>query len=251
LVWGAVLEHLHGDVSPERILAVTPGMTALTLLFAFMLYRGQFEAERWRTIFVAAAVGVWLLGWLLTLKIGTFSGFWLVRYLVPGALGIRAGMRIQLVTNIWIVLALVVLLDCWLRSALGSQRRRRTLVAAAALAFCLIEQINLMNNSRIHRSAELAALAQVPPPPPACQAFFVRVRPNQPYFFDQADAMLISQRTGLPTLNGLAAWMPPGWTLFRRDVDQAVTVREWIAHSGLRDQVCAYDTARREWALFR
>jgi hypothetical protein len=37
--------------------------------------------------------------------------------MVPGAAGVRAGMRFQLIANIWIALGLAVALDCWNRNA--------------------------------------------------------------------------------------------------------------------------------------
>jgi hypothetical protein len=251
LVWGAVVEQLIAARGGEHILAVTPGMTALTLLLFVMLRRGAIKMERWHTILVVAAIGVWLIGWLLTMRIGTVSSFWLVRYLVPGALGIRSGMRLQLVTNFWIVIALALLLEHWLRTAPDRTNARR-LCVWAILAFCLVEQINLMDNSRVRRSTELAFLAAVPPPPAPCGAFYVVPRrPQNASYLDDTDAMMIAQHIGLPTLNGLSGWFPPGWNLLSRSADHAGLVRQWIVRSGLTEQVCSYDVAKRQWALFR
>jgi hypothetical protein len=251
LVWGAIVEQFIAGRGGEHLLAVTPGMTALTLLLFVMARRGAVAMERWRTIVVVAAIGVWLIGWLLTARIGTVSGFWLVRYLVPGALGIRAGMRLQLVTNFWIVIALALLLEHWLTTAQG-RVKTRALCASGILAFCLVEQINLLDNSRIRRSAESAFLAAVPPPPAPCRAFYVVPRrPPSRSYLDETDAMMIAQHIGLPTLNGLSGWFPPGWDLLRRGVDHEGLVRQWIARSGLTEQVCSYDVAKRQWALFR
>ena len=63
--------------------------------------------------------------------------------------------------------------------------------------------------------------------------------------------MWIALHVGLPTLNGLSGWSPPGWELSRRGVDYDALVRQWIARSGLSAQVCSYDAAKRQWALFR
>jgi hypothetical protein len=67
--------------------------------------------------------------------------------------------------------------------------------------------------------------------------------------FDQTDAMWISLRTGLPTLNGFSGWAPPGWELLGA-ADPSGAARRWIAHSGLREQVCLYDRTARRWSLF-
>jgi hypothetical protein len=231
------------------MLAVTPGMTALFLSFAFLLHNGPQAARPWQTVFVACSAAVWAIGWLLTLRIGTVSGFWLVRYLVPGATGIRAGMRIQLMANLWIVLGLAVSLEYWLRTTPIARLGRRNLLAGGVLLFCVIEQINLMNNSQLPRARELAFLAAVPKPPAQCRAFFVDAL-RQSDYLDQADAMWISLQIGLPTLNGLAGWIPPEWT-FNGTTDNLDAARHWIAYTGLREQVCLYDRSARRWSLFQ
>lgn len=252
LVWGAAVDRLVANRGPEHLLAVTPGMTAVTLLLFVVLRRGAIAMERWRTILVAVAIGVWWIGWLLTGRIGTVSGFWLVRHLVPGALGIRSGMRVQLVANFWIVIALALLIEHWLKTAPARWFSAQRLCAWSVLAFCLVEQINLMHNSDIRRSVELAYVAAVPSPPSPCQAFYIvpQRRQDQSYV-DEVDAMWIALHVGLPTLNGLSGWSPPGWELSRRGVDYDALVRQWIARSGLSAQVCSYDAAKRQWALFR
>ncbi|WP_198164467.1 hypothetical protein [Rhodoplanes sp. Z2-YC6860] len=252
LIWGAVVERFVANRGGEHLLAVTPVMTAVTLVLSVALSRGAFAMERWRSVLVGAAISTWSIGWLLTMKIGTASGFWLVRYLVPGALAIRSGMRLQLVANIWIVIALALLLEHWLRIAPARSIGVRRWAALGVLAFCLVEQINLMKNSEIRRSDELAFLAAVPPPPAACQAFYALPhRQQDARYLDEQDAMWIANQIHLPTLNGFAGWFPPGWNLLQKDGDQTSLVRQWIEHSGLTGQVCSYDAVKRQWALFR
>lgn len=249
LLWGWLAGLMRLRQGSETMLAVTPGMTVLFLVFAFVLRKGVLGSGPWQIVFIACGVAVWALGWLLTLRIGTVSGFWLVRYLVPGATGIRAGMRLQLIANLWIALDLAVSLEYWLRTASTGQLGRRNVIAGGVLLFCLIEQVNLMNNSRLPRTRELAFLAAVPIPPAECHAFFIDA-PRPPDYLDQTDAMWISLRAGLPTLNGLAGWFPPGWD-FIGAVDNFDAARRWITHTGLREQVCMYDRATRQWSLFK
>jgi hypothetical protein len=63
--------------------------------------------------------------------------------------------------------------------------------------------------------------------------------------------MWIAQKTGLPTLNGQTGWWPPGWRLFYPDIDYPAAAREWIARSGLAEQVCLYDRPTHTWSAFR
>ena len=124
LLWGWLAGLMRLRQGSETMLAVTPGMTALFLVFAFVLRKGVLGSGPWQIVFIACGVAVWAMGWLLTLRIGTVSGFWLVRYLVPGATGIRAGMRLQLIANLWIALGLAVSLEYWLRTASTGQLGR-------------------------------------------------------------------------------------------------------------------------------
>lgn len=252
LIWGSFVLRFVANWGGEHLLAVTPVMTAVTLVLFVALSRGANPMERWRSVLTAAAISTWSIGWLLTMKIGTVSGFWLVRYLVPGALAIRSGMRLQLVANMWIVIALALLLEHWLRTAPARWANARRWAALSILTFCLVEQINLMKNSAIRRGDELAFLAAVPSPPAPCQAFYALPhRQQDARYLDETDAMWIANQIHLPTLNGFAGWFPPGWNLLQEDADQTSLVRQWIEHSGLTGQVCSYDAVRRQWALFR
>jgi hypothetical protein len=249
LLWGWLVQFMRLRQGSEFMLAVTPGMTGLFLLLAFAMRKEMLGSGRWRTVFVACGVAVWAIGWLLTLRVGTFSGFWLVRYVVPGATGIRAGMRFQLIANIWIALGLAVSLDCWIRSASIEQLRCKRMLAGGVLLFCLVEQINVMNNSRLPRSRELSFLAAVPKPPTECRAFFVDA-PRPADYLDQHDAMWISLQAELPTLNGIAGWTPPGWE-FMGAADNTVAARRWLAYTRLSEQVCIYDRSAHRWSLFK
>jgi hypothetical protein len=249
LLWGWLVQFMRLRQGSEYMLAVTPGMTALFLLLAFAMRREMLGSGSWQTVFVACGVAVWAVGWLLTLRVGTVSGFWLVRYIVPGATGIRAGMRFQLIANIWIALGLAVSLDYWIRSASITQLGYKRMLAGGVLLLCLIEQINIMNNSRIPRSRELSFLAAVPQPPSECRAFFVDA-PRPADYLDQNDAMWISLHAELPTLNGIAGWTPPGWD-FIGAIDNLAAARRWLAYTRLSGQVCIYDRSAHQWSLFK
>jgi len=250
LVWGWMVQILRGVRGAEQILAVTPGMTALFLFLAYRLRKNPSNIPQWQLAFVAASVAVWLVSWLLTLRIGTVSGFWLVRNLVPGATGIRAGMRVQLMANLWIVLGLAILLEHWLRTAPIARLGSRKLLVAGALLFCLIEQINLMNNAKLPRSKVLEMLSMVPRPPAECRAFLVSLSDGVRNYEQQVDAMWISNQIGLPTLNGLSSWTPPGWEL-DHTTNYLGAAKQWIAYSGLREKVCIYESSERRWSLFQ
>ena len=254
MVWGWLVERLPVEAAAEHVLAVTPGMTAVFLVLAFRLHKDPQRADQrpWQpTVFVVCAL-VWIVSWLLVTRIGTFCLFWVVHYVVPGASGIRAGGRIQLLANIWVAVGLAVVLQYWIDTAPAARRRSRVLWSGIILACCLIEQMNTLPVRTLSRSRELAWLAAVPPPPAECGAFLVNARTQTRNFLTDNDALWLSWRTGLPTLNGVSGWAPPGWTLDDKKLDYFDEAQRWIARTGIKEEVCTFggdDTAT--WSKLR
>lgn len=242
LLWGWLVERLLGDRHGD--IAVTPGMTAIFLVLAYRLRKGDPNDKSWQPRFFVICALVWLLSWLLVTRIGTFSLFWLPFHLIPGGSAVRGGGRIHFLTNMWVVSGLAVVLQYWIDKAVRAGRQRRAVLSGAILGFCLIEQINLLP-AHVSRSSEFAWLATVPSPPPECRAFLMS-EPRKDF-----EAMWVSLKTGLPTLNGNSGWSPPHWRLDDRRVDYFDAARQWIAHKGLREQVCVYNQKARTWSPFR
>jgi hypothetical protein len=86
----------------------------------------------------------------------------------------------------------------------------------------------------------------------SCEAFFIRgasdaymSRSSNQWSLYAMDAMFISLRTGIPTLNGYSAWWPDGWRLSNpQNPGYAESVEQWIAQNGLRN-VCGLDIEAR------
>jgi hypothetical protein len=250
-LWGPLVRGLLGEdqaANPEHALALTPGMTFIFLAFAYAAIRckvGSREEARWIRPFALVAVLVFAGLWLLTLKVGHFSGFWLVFQALPGAGAIRAGARAQLLVGFWVVAALVFLIDRWVRGASAESQNQRRILAIAALGFCIIEQVNVSRGT-LSRSAEQAMLNAVPPLPRECESFLVK--DSSP--LSEVDAMWISLTMGRPTLNGRSGGSPPGWSLADPSADYLAEGRQWIARNSLSERVCLYDQANRTWSFF-
>ncbi len=249
-IWGGLVTLILGApraAAPELTLAVTPIMGALFIVWAYAR-RDRFElgGSRMRAIFVSSCAVVAILSWPLTIKVGTFSAFWIPFHVIPGGSAIRAAERIQLLCNGFIVAGLALLLDAWSRQASAREASRRQLAIAAILAVCLAEQLNFYRGG-FDRAAALKALAAVPAPPNGCQAIMVANGGQRPL---QTHAMWIALTVGLPTINGDSSWLPPGWHLNDRDRDYFASARDWIASSHLDKSVCLYDQATRTWSPF-
>ena len=249
-IWGGLVTLILGApraAAPELALAVTPIMGTLFIAWAFAR-RNRFElaGSRTRAIIVSSCAAVAVLSWLLTIKIGTFSAFWIPFHVIPGGSAIRAAERIQLLCSGFVVAGLVLLLDAWLDEASAREVTRRQLAVAAILVVCLAEQLNFYRDG-FDRAAALTALAAVPAPPRGCEVIVVANAGQRPL---QTDAMWISLTVGLPTINGDSSWLPPGWHLNDRDHDYFAEAGDWIAYSHLTKPVCLYDQATRAWSPF-
>jgi hypothetical protein len=92
---------------------------------------------------------------------------------------------------------------------------------------------------------------------PACRSFFIKgasgkYTSRSPHMWTlyAIDAMFISLRYGLPTLNGYSAWYPEGWNLLNpQETEYTNDVRQWIERHELR-RVCELDIEARTMTLF-
>ena len=86
----------------------------------------------------------------------------------------------------------------------------------------------------------------------SCESFFVKrgsssysSRSDHKWTLYSVDAMFVSLRHSLPTLNGYSAWFPDGWDLFNpEEAEYDGRVRRWIERHHLRN-VCELDIEAR------
>lgn len=258
-VWGKLLARIADGQTFFRwgivVSSITPAVTIATLIGAWYVWRGRlidWTREPHAAAFVIVVSFVFWMSWLLTWRIGRYSGYWLVWHLVPGASGIRVPGRIGLVVNIAMLAALALMLDRLVKSyaSLGGRATARAkILVLVFLAWCLVEQINTTPVAQLPRSRELQELADVPRPPDECSVFFVE--PAAPAEFDaaQTSAMLISQRYRLPTINGGSGYFPLDWPLLRYDSSYHARIRQWMALKGL-SRMCSFNLPRGPWRSF-
>jgi hypothetical protein len=163
---------------------------------------------------------------------------------VPGASALRAGGRVQVVTNGFVVAVVAIALARLLLAIAPGAR----LAIWGVVLLCVAEQVNLRRNHHLSRAQELAQLAAVPVPPAACKSFYIVAPDRVPPFVHQTNAMLIAQVANLPTLNGYSGWFPPGWPLW--DLGEPSYRRNawlWAARHGITDGLCEYHIPPRRW----
>ncbi|HYZ30989.1 MAG TPA: hypothetical protein VE684_01760, partial [Crenalkalicoccus sp.] len=186
--------------------------------------------------------------WALTLQVGGVSAWWWVYEFVPGAGAARVVARYQ----IFLVLPVVALALAWLAAAAPRLARP---VLAGLVALLLVEELNGYAPTFLDRRLEAARLAAPPPPPAGCRAFYVSAARSGSRFGEEvanpynhnSEAMLVAAVIGLPTINGLSTFNPPGWEpVFPGEPGYLPWVRAWAARYGVTG-LCALDLQEFAW----
>jgi hypothetical protein len=238
-------------MNSEHSLAQTPIVTALFTIVTLRLWlrRRDGRLDTREALLLAGAIAVIVIV-PFAFKIGNVSLWYLIWAVVPGARAIRTPFRVQLVLGLltWLMLAYGA---TRLHARLAATRARgvATAAVAALAALVLVEQVNLTPVAQIDRPAELARLAAVPPPPAPCRAFYVRSQEPR-HLGLQADAMMVTARFGIPTINGLSGATPPDWAPGIAHVDgpgYEPAVAAWAATHGIAAGLCALELPAGRW----
>lgn len=193
---------------------------------------------------------------LLALRLGGNSGWTLLYQILPGARAVRVVVRLQL-----FLLWPVTLLALRGLAALGTGWRQAgwavpPLAVPLLAVLLLAEQVVTAGPLNLDRPEELRRLRLVPPPPAGCRRFAVsRGRPPVPgldprigiSFSAQADAMLIAELRGLPTLNGVASFDPSRGALDRWDLPDFAA--RLSAYDPGGPGLCLLDLQANRWTL--
>lgn len=236
----------RGPDGAEHTVGLTWTLLAVFLLACVRLWRTRRTRTDRPMALVAAAT---ILVWLITVRYGAWSPWFVVRVLVPGAKALRVVVRYQLV-----MLAPVIAVAAWYLA-----RTRLSAVRIALIAVLLLtEQIATAPPLRLDRPQELARVRAIPAPPPACRSFFVaRGRPATPseppseinaIYSHNVDAMLLAERFALPTVNGFSTFNPPDWNFVEPDApDYQARIRTY-AQAHTLEHLCALDLTSLTWS---
>jgi hypothetical protein len=257
LLFGWLVTLLNGVFRPdfpswsERMTGLTPVLLLVFGASVLWLWRGASGGMKpVRRAWLRALALASLATWVLCLRFGDATGWWLVWSAVPGARAARVVARYQLVLAIPVIgLAVLVLAD-W--------ARRLPAVAMAPLAaLLLLEQVNGYAPLFLDRPLELARLRAVPVPPAECRAFYVSAAREESRFGEavedpynhNTEAMLIAAVLRLPTVNGISTFNPPGWPAsWPGQPGYEAEVAAWARDHGVAG-LCGLDLRRMTWQI--
>jgi hypothetical protein len=246
LLWGKAWQYINA-VKPglfgigEHITGFQPLFLLLMLIGAATVVK---SGERWLMALSLACV-------VLALLVIQFHGhsLWtIVYYAVPGGKGVRVIARLF----IFLVFPMSILVAV----ALHRMRSFNGILLGLLLVCLVVEQVNAAPDTRIDVPAQLEVLNRVTPAPSACRVFYaVNPSPYQSWSADamsmyiNIQAMQVADRANLPTINGVATFIPPDWN-FKRDPADTYTARIGAyAKAHHITGLCQYDITAGRWTI--
>ena len=262
LFWGSVARDVHPLTGGELDYALTPLLLAATIIAGaialWRLWRGT--ATRPASCRVAVALAAVTVFFTVLPVKARVSGsqpwsLWIVVWHIPGATAIRGIDRIEIVSGLLAALCLAAVAGELSSPALRHARPRFGVWAMAGLvllAVLAVEQFNTGVVSRLNRPAQLALLRSVPSPPASCRTFFVvdSVQKSYPFYQYQIDAMLISQKLLLPTINGYSGHFAGLVDLESpASPDYLRAALDWAQAHQLESGLCQLDLGTMVWTV--
>jgi hypothetical protein len=214
-LWSFLLEPLSKDLpmAYEHCLFMGFTVLALTVLAVYIFFKkneflGQERSDVVRScLFVALVILVVFLSGL---------GLWKLVYMfVPGGKAIRSVVRISLVLYFFLLVAILLSLDSFLKATIVNSKWR-TLISSSVCVLALFEQIlinpvSYAKGSFLKVEAELQGLMGK-----GCDVAYVLPwrSKNEPYWAgypDEVSAMWAGLRAGIPVVNGYSGGSPPNY----------------------------------------
>lgn len=194
--------------------------------------------------------------WLLAVRVGPVTGWYLVYKLWPGASGLRVVSRIFIVLSGPLIA--LVMWHCSQQQAKWGSTRRGRLLLPLLCVLLVGEQLNGRATVGVDR-AQLVGHTAAATPPAACRAFYTTQSPDSDTgpnadfvaasLAHNIDAMVIAELVNLPTINGHASFTPPDWNFAapaRADYQQRVRA---YARAHAISGLCRLDLLNLQWQL--
>ncbi len=251
LVWGGTLGEFYRRRVPldgESWAGLTPLMVLIAAAAWAMALRrwlrgkAKRETENGRMAKALVVLGLTSAAlYVLTVRVGIHSWWWVVYHVVPGAKGIRAPGRVNWLVSLALIVMCALAAD-WLRR---KGRRAAAVVVAVAL---VAEQVNSYDIGRMNRFDENAFLGRLGAAPAGCRDFFA-LHPRRPEVpvIGEVDAMMLAAERGVATVNGYSGWQPPGWNLGDFGQGYEARVAQYAMRENLLDGMCAADFTSGRW----
>jgi hypothetical protein len=197
----------------------------------------------WQTILVIGLSLAVLLAWVLLLKVGDYSLWWVVIKITPGANALRIVCRFLQFLVFPVSVVLAVGLNRALNIIPNIKETAVQFVILMSIAvislFIIVEQFNTAPTSNYSKHQQLEMLSGIQAPPSDATVF--TLLPNSGLdrnaFETQIDAMMIAQKYNLSTINGYSGSPPLGWNV-THDINDSFypnLLNRWILYHQLNN----------------
>lgn len=224
----------------------------LVMVLGLLVWTPALRFDKPTRVFALAVLLISALVMVLPIRFGDFSVWRTVFWPLPGVAAIRDPSRIIPVYELAVVLVVAAFL-AHIRTRAGLSR-----AVAVLLLTLMVTNWNPERFDYIRTTAEFDRWIVAPVEiDRTCASFFMKRGPSE-YLARQGntrtlyglDALFISLRYGIPTLNGYSAWSPDDWGLaFPEEPEYLPAARKWIARHGLTG-TCEFDVQSRKMQPF-
>jgi hypothetical protein len=184
--------------------------------------------------------------WGLSLQSNGVTGWYFVYHFFPGAKAVRVVSRYQIFLTAPIIVLVVT-------NSVDLIKKMPWFVKMIVVCFFIVENMNtgsvgLNRQSMIHKTLVTA------PAPKECKSFFAlpavfstEKDVNGALYPNNVVPMMIAELNHIPTINGVASFLPPLWSLSQQDrMDYLNHVDTYIYQQDLSN-VCMLDLGTKQW----
>ena len=269
LVWSRLLAPLYQAlagtpmVHSELAVGVPPivligSLAALALLLGWLARRlpgtASLRGDHAGLVVALAIAAVLTVAFVLVFGRGT-TAWRLLWTVLPGAKAIRVPARFLVFVTPLTALCLAYVLT---RALERISPQARIAAIAATFLVLSVEQYHANPTFTLPRTSERAFYDSVPPPPAQCRSFYVSLpryaqggsAEMNAYYLHAVDAMMIAALYRIPTVNGMASFLPSGWNLTGPfEPDYETRVAAYAQKHGIAGGLCALQLKPPRWIV--
>ncbi len=246
LIWGNIIEFFHLE-GGEAIVGYP--LLFLVLSVASIVYALRIGQED-LSIFYRLLALTLVISFLISMSFSQHSLWYFVYHFFPGGKGVRVVYRYW----IYLLFPMCVLLAYYLSN--------RIVWSFSILCFLIpilliLEQINIGSSTKFNTKKEQDFVNSIKTIPQQCRSFFVmgsrygnNPEPSWSVYWNNVDAMLISEITGMRTINGFSTFVPPDWDF--NSLPSATyleRVKLYANKHDINQTLCLFDITRMEWTV--
>jgi hypothetical protein len=246
LVWGSIIKFFH---MPEGEAIVGYPLFFLIVLSASIIYCLK-NNQNDVFIFYRLLAFALIISFLISISFMGHSLWYFIYHFFPGGKGLRVVYRYW----IYLVFPMCVLLTYYLSKRIAWSFSFLCFIIPILL---ILEQINIGSATHLNTKKEQDFVNSIKAIPHQCRSFFVtgsrygKLEPSWSVYWNNVDAMLISEITGIRTINGFSTFVPPDWNFNSfPSTTYLERVKIYAYKHDINGTLCLFDIHRMKWNVF-